>query len=283
MGAVRTVVLTGVSGAGKSTALRALEDVSYFCVDNLPLPLLERFIELCAASSDLGRAGLVVDARERTFLCGQREVFAQLRASGHPLEVLFLEASDDILLRRFSETRRRHPLGDGDLRARLAREREILADLRCEADDVIDTGSLTVHDLKRLILDRYGSQPSAPSLSVLSFGYRYGIPSEADFVLDVRFLPNPFFSEDLAPLPGTDERVARFVLSRPESAEFLDRATRLLELTLPLQAVEGRPHVTVAVGCTAGRHRSVAIAAELARRLAEGRNVRARHRDVGRS
>lgn len=283
MGSVRTVVLTGVSGAGKSTAVRALEDLNYFCVDNLPLPLLGRFLDLCAASADLGRAALVVDARERTFLYGHRELFAQLRAAGHLLEVLFLDASDDILLRRFSETRRRHPLGDGDLRVRLAREREILEDLRREADDVIDTSNLTVHDLKRLVLDRYGSQASIPSVSVLSFGYRYGIPSEADFVLDVRFLPNPFFSEDLAPLPGTDVRVAGFVLSRPESAEFLDRAEKLLELTLPLQAVEGRPHVTVAVGCTAGRHRSVAIAVELARRLSGGRSVRARHRDVERS
>jgi UPF0042 nucleotide-binding protein len=283
MGQVRTVVVTGMSGAGKSTALRALEDLRYFCVDNLPLPLLGRFVELCAASPDLGRAALVVDARERTFLAGQHEVFAQIRFAGHPVEILYLDAADDVLVRRFSETRRRHPLGDGDLVARLAGEREILADLRRLADDVIDTGNLTVHDLKRLIRDRYQAAGGAPSLSVLSFGYRWGIPSEADFVFDVRFLPNPFFAEELAPLPGTDDRVARFVLSRPESAEFLERVTRLLELTLPLQAVEGRPHVTVAVGCTAGRHRSVAIAAELARRLSGTQAVRARHRDLERT
>jgi RNase adapter protein RapZ len=282
MASVRTLIVTGVSGAGKSTALRALEDLGFFCVDNLPLPLLSRFLDLCAASSEIGRVALVVDAREGAFLEGHRESFAQLRAAGHRLELVFLDAGDEVLLRRFSETRRRHPLGESDLRAGLHRERGILEGLRREADDVIDTGGLTVHELKRLVLERYGAKQGAPNVSVMSFGYRYGLPSEADFVLDVRFLPNPFFSEDLGPLPGTDARVASFVLSHPQSAAFVERATQLLELALPLQAFEGRPYVTVAIGCTAGRHRSVAIADELSRRLAIGRNVRTRHRDLGR-
>jgi len=277
---VRTILVTGVSGAGKSTALRAFEDLGYFCVDNLPLPLLGRFLELCAASSDIGKVALVVDAREGTFLQGLREVFAQLRAAGHSLEVIFLDAGDEILLRRFSVTRRAHPLGGGDLPTGLRREREVLGDLLREADAVIDTGNLTVHDLKRYVLDRYGAHDAAPSVSIISFGFRNGLPSEADFVLDVRFLPNPFFSDELAHLPGTDERVASFVLSDPQSKDFLAKATDLLAFVLPLQAAEGRAYVTVAVGCTAGRHRSVVIAQELARRLSTIRSVRTRHRDV---
>jgi RNase adapter protein RapZ len=276
------VVVTGVSGAGKSTALRTLEDLGYYCADNLPMPLLPKFIELLAVREEVTRAALVVDARSGDFLDDTSAVLAGLRGSGHGIEVLFLDAPDDILIRRFSETRRRHPLSGNDIRSGLMAERKRLSNLRQEATIVIDTGDLTVHGLRGMVLERYGRADGNLAVSMLSFGFKYGLPAEADIVLDVRFLPNPFFVETLSPLSGEDEAVRRFVLENPETQLFLSKADELLTLCIAAFEREGKSYATVAVGCTGGRHRSVVIASELARRLGNVSNVQVRHRDIQR-
>jgi UPF0042 nucleotide-binding protein len=279
---MKLVVVTGVSGAGKSTALRTLEDLGYYCADNLPMPLLPKFIELLAVREEVTRAALVVDARSGDFLDDTHQVLADVRASGHGIEVLFLDAPDDVLIRRFSETRRRHPLASSDVRSGLLAERKRLATLRQEATTVIDTGDLTVHGLRTMVLERYGRADGNLAVSILSFGFKYGLPGEADIVLDVRFLPNPFFVEALSPLSGEDEAVRRFVLENPETQLFLSKAEDLLTLCVAAFEREGKSYATVAVGCTGGRHRSVVISAELSRRLGNLSNVTVRHRDVQR-
>jgi len=190
---MKVVVVTGVSGAGKSTALRALEDLGFYCADNLPMPLLPKFIELLAAREEIGLAALVVDTRSGDFLEDTEPVLSALRTAGHSIEVLFLDAPDDVLIRRFSETRRRHPLSGTNIREGLATERNSLATLRQQATTVIDTRDLNMHALRALVLERYGRTENTLSVTVLSFGFKYGLPTEADIVLDVRFLPNPFF------------------------------------------------------------------------------------------
>ena len=277
---MRLVVVTGVSGAGKSTALRALEDLGFYAVDNLPLPLVPELIDLLASRPDVDRAALGVDARSGNFLEGVASVFADLRARGHSVEVLFLEASDEILIRRFSETRRRHPLSDTDIRAGVAAERRTLAGLRQEASAVVDTGALNVHVLRGLIQERYGRGEGELAVTLLSFGFKHGIPSEADVVLDVRFLPNPFFVPQLSALSGEDEAVVRFVMNDPETAGFLEDAARLLRRSVHGFRREGKSYATVAIGCTGGRHRSVAIAKELGRRLGDEFSLSIRHRDI---
>jgi RNase adapter protein RapZ len=277
---MRLVVVTGVSGAGKSTALRALEDLGFYAVDNLPLPLVPELIDLLASRPDVDRAALGVDARSGNFLEGVAAVFADLRARGHSVEVLFLEASDEILIRRFSETRRRHPLSDTDIRAGVAAERRTLAGLRQEASAVVDTGALNVHVLRGLIQERYGRGEGELAVTLLSFGFKHGIPSEADVVLDVRFLPNPFFVPQLSALSGEDEAVVRFVMKDPETAGFLEDAARLLRRSVHGFRREGKSYATIAIGCTGGRHRSVAIAKELGQRLGEEFSISIRHRDI---
>ena len=280
---MRLVVVTGVSGAGKSTALRALEDLGFYAVDNLPLPLVPALIELLASRSDIDRAALGIDARSSTVLVGVETLFADLRKAGHSVEVLFLEASDEILIRRFSETRRRHPLSDTDIRAGVAAERRTLASLRAEAQALVDTGALTVHVLRALIQERYGGGEGDLAVTMLSFGFKHGIPAEADMVLDVRFLPNPFFVPQLSALSGEDEAVARFVLDDAETRPFVDKAEELIALSVRGFQREGKSYATVAIGCTGGRHRSVAIAKELGRRLGGAFSVSVRHRDIQRA
>jgi RNase adapter protein RapZ len=279
---MKLVVVTGVSGAGKSTALRTLEDLGYYCADNLPMPLLPKFIELLAVREEVTRAALVVDARSGDFLDDTSPVLADVRSGGHSIEVLFLDAPDEVLIRRFSETRRRHPLSGTDIRGGLLAERKRLSNLRQEATIVIDTGDLTVHGLRTMVLERYGRADGNLAVSVLSFGFKYGLPGEADIVLDVRFLPNPFFVEQLSALSGEDEPVRRFVLENPETQLFLSKADELLTLCVAAFEREGKSYATVAVGCTGGRHRSVVVASELARRLGNLSNVTVRHRDVQR-
>jgi RNase adapter protein RapZ len=279
---MRLVVVTGVSGAGKSTALRTLEDLGFYAVDNLPLPLVPKLLELLGARADLDRAALGLDARGGSFLAGASSLFADLRQQGHTVEVLFLDASDEILIRRFSETRRRHPLSDTDIRAGVAAERRGLAALRQEADALVDTGALTVHVLRALIQERYGRGEGDLGVTLISFGFKHGIPAEADIVLDVRFLPNPFFVPQLSALSGEDEPVARFVLDDPAAREYVDEAEKLLRLSVQGFLREGKSYATVAIGCTGGRHRSVTIAKELGRRLGGEFSLSVRHRDIQR-
>ncbi len=279
---MKVLVVTGPAGSGKTAALRALEDLGYYAVDNLPIPLLPTFVDLVHKSGETERAALVVDVRAGEFLKQAPKAFDLLRSKGHDVEVLYLDASEEVLLRRFSETRRRHPLEtDGDLVGSIRREKRLLADLRASAAEVLDTSTLSPHDLRRLLRERYALGNSRTSVFLESFGFRHGLPAEADLVWDVRFLANPFFVEHLSGLPGTDRRVMDYVLGRPEAESLLDKLEDILKFLIPLYQREGKTYLTVAIGCTGGRHRSVAVAEALARRLAKvGLPVSVRHRDI---
>jgi len=281
----QVVILTGVSGSGKSTALRALEDAGFYCVDNLPIVFLEKLLQLSGhTAGEVSRIALGVDAREGRFLGDAPRVIQEVRQQGNDVQVLFLDASDDSLVRRYSETRRRHPLAGegGSVPDGIAAERRALADLKTIADEVIDTTTLNVHELKRLVTRRFvAGGGTRLGVTVVSFGFRFGIPTHADMVLDVRFLPNPYFIPELKPHPGTDPRVAEFVLGQPDAKAFLERLTELVGFLLPRYRTEGKSYLTIAIGCTGGKHRSVALAGALAERLeAAGQPVRLWHRDV---
>ncbi len=280
----QVVILTGVSGSGKSTALRALEDAGFYCVDNLPILFLEKLLELSGhTAGEVSRIALVVDAREGRFLVEAPRIIEEVRQKGSDVQVLFLDASDDALVRRYSETRRRHPLaGEGSVPDGIAAERRALADIKAIADEVIDTTTLNVHELKRLVTRRFVAGDGARlGVTLVSFGFRFGLPTHADMVLDVRFLPNPFFVPELKPLPGTDPRVAGFVLGQPDAKAFLERLSELFGFLVPRYRTEGKSYLTIAIGCTGGKHRSVAIAAALAERFeSAGQPVRLWHRDV---
>jgi len=278
---MRLVVVTGLSGAGKSTALRALEDLGFYCVDNMPLPLMVKFVELLSQAGEAEEAAVVVDAREGDFLLHYDEAFRPLREAGHQVEVLFLDADDGVLVRRFSETRRKHPLGGDDLRAGIVHERTLLSPLRNEAGTVmVDTSRLNVHQLKEVIQERYRKTSDVLGVTLLSFGFRHGLPAEADVVLDVRFLPNPYFVEGMSARSGQEPDVAAFVLENADAREMLDRVAGLVAFLLPRAEREGKAYLTVAVGCTGGRHRSVAMVEALAKRLPERYPLTVRHRDL---
>jgi UPF0042 nucleotide-binding protein len=283
---LQLVVVTGLSGSGKSTAIHVLEDLGFYCIDNLPVALIPRFVELWESSrEDVRRVALGIDVRERHFLDEVPRVFQELRAAGVALEVLYLEASDEVLVRRFSETRRPHPAAaSGGLPDAIRVERARLRGLRGVADRILDTSALTVHEL-RLALRELVEHVAAGSLTIalVSFGYKYGLPSDADLALDCRFLPNPFFVEELRHKTGSDPAVADYVLRRAETQEFLQRLMSLLEFTLPRYQQEGKSYLTIALGCTGGRHRSIVLVEELERRLrAHGHRVLVRHRDAER-
>jgi UPF0042 nucleotide-binding protein len=280
------VVVTGLSGSGKSTAIHVLEDLGFYCIDNLPVALIPRFVELWEGSrEEVRRVALGIDVRERHFLDQFPRVLEELRARGVAVEVLYLEASDDVLVRRFSETRRPHPAADGAaLEDGIRRERERLRGLREVADRILDTSALTVHELRAALRDLL--EPSGAdrmTISMVSFGYKYGLPSDADLALDCRFLPNPYFVQELRHQIGTAPAVADYVLRREETQEFLQRVVDLLEFTLPRYQREGKSYLTIALGCTGGRHRSIVLVEELRRRLeARGHRVLVRHRDAER-
>jgi UPF0042 nucleotide-binding protein len=279
------VVVTGLSGSGKSTAIKAFEDLDYFCVDNLPVVLLADFLELREKSSeDNYHIALGMDIRERSFLESYPRVFSELRERGTNLEILFLEAADEALQRRFSQTRRKHPLvGTGTVLDRIRAERERLKHLKEMATRVIDTSNLNVHELKRMISRLYTVYPEEDTLhvNVLSFGFKYGVPAEADIVMDVRFLPNPFFIKELRDLNGTQDPVIRFVMQQGQTQIFLDKFTELINYLLPRYREEGKNYLTIAVGCTGGKHRSVVVTEQLRGQLAGlGYPVTAGHRDV---
>ncbi len=281
---LRIVIITGLSGSGKSTASRALEDMDYFCVDNLPIALLPKFLDLSSASmGEYSKIALVMDLREKEFLRTYREVFSRLGAEGYQLEILFLEASDEVLVRRYSQTRRAHPLAEGGgLLEGIQKEREVLAPLRSMATLVMDTSTFNVHQLQTAIRELFGQRPRGRrmALTFLSFGYSYGIPQEADLVIDVRFLPNPFFVEDLKDLPGSDSRIHDFLMSFEDSREWIERFTAFLAYLLPRYEREGKAYLTVAIGCTGGRHRSVAVAEQMKGVFQDDFPVRVRHRDL---
>jgi UPF0042 nucleotide-binding protein len=284
--APQLVLVTGLSGAGRSTALRVLEDAGFFCVDNLPPALVPELLDLVSNEGKLRRVGLGIDVRTGTFLSGAEDMLSKLEASGHDVRVVFLDCADDVLVRRFSETRRPHALArEGDLHGAITRERERLAGLRDRADVVIDTTELSVHDLRRQLIDYIGRDAARPSMVVrlLSFGFKYGIPVDADLVFDLRFLPNPHFVDALRPKTGVDPEVSDYVLKAPETEELLRLLRPLLDFTLPQYAKEGKAYLTMAFGCTGGRHRSVAMVEELRRLLGEQHEVVVSHRDAQRA
>jgi len=288
--AVPFVVVTGMSGAGKSHALRALEDLGYFCVDNLPIALIPTFADLAMSGrNDLRRAAVVIDVREARQLTRFPAVYRGLkrRLAGR-IRLVFLEAENKSLQRRFSETRRPHPLArDRSIAEAIADERRLLQPIRRLADQILDTSTLNVHELRRQIFESTGGSGTAMPLIVhlVSFAYRHGVPAEADVVLDVRFLPNPHFVPALRPWSGRSPRVARYVLRTPAATRFLKLTTDLLQFLLPQYIAEGKSQLTVGIGCTGGRHRSVAIAIALAAKLrrVRGVEIRVRHRDVART
>lgn len=277
------VILTGLSGSGKSTVLKTFEDLGYYCVDNLPVDLIPTFSELnLYGNSEVERAALMVDAREGDQLERLPALYKQIRREV-PARLVFIEASEDALLRRFSETRRPHPLGhDRPVREGLRRERALMNPIRRLADVVIDTTKFNVHELRQFIIDRFQSRTKRPLMvSVVSFGYRYGIPADADLVFDVRFLPNPHFIPRLRKFSGRNPKVARYIRSFPQTGEFLRRIESLLTYLIPHYIREGKSYLTIAFGCTGGRHRSVMLAEEVRRGLAS-RSYTAKvvHRDL---
>jgi UPF0042 nucleotide-binding protein len=266
-GPITFVVITGLSGAGKSYAIKCFEDMGFFCVDNLPTTLIPTFADLIARSSHtITRVALGVDVREGEYLTHLLDTLGELRGRGHTIEVLFLEASEEALVRRYRETRRRHPLAaDGNVVDGIRAERKALSTMREVADRIVDTSVLTVHQLKDLLIETYVTpgQRTGLSVSLVSFGFKHGVPFDADLVFDVRFLPNPHFVETLRPLDGRDARVREFILKHAESRELLRRLEDFLGFVLPAYQREGKAYLTVAIGCTGGRHRSVALVEEL--------------------
>jgi UPF0042 nucleotide-binding protein len=283
--APQIVIVSGLSGAGKSHVLHCFEDVGFFCVDNLPPPLIPTFVHLCTQGDGRSqRIGLGIDIRGREFLAQSFATIERLKSQGYRVEILFLEARDEVLVRRFSETRRPHPLArDRPIVEGIAQEREELQELRNRADLIIDTSGYTVHELKAFISQQYLDRAQGMAVTLISFGYKYGPPYQADLLFDVRFLKNPNFVEPLRPLSGEDPRVASYVLGQPETEEFVGRLEGLIDFLLPLYEAEGRTYLTIGVGCTGGRHRSVVVIERL-RAYFEKRGVQStvRHRDLDR-
>lgn len=281
------LVISGLSGGGKSTALRALEDLGAYCVDNVPIPLLPELIGLVGRSDERRLVGVCVDAREAEYLAEFPAIHRRLQEEGHRVSVLFIEAANDVLVRRYSETRRMHPMGE--LPDAIDRERALLRPIRDMAERPIDTSMLRSRQLRQLIRDRFSSRGTgALRLALVSFGFRAGVPSEADVVLDCRFLDNPNDVDELRPLSGLHEPVVRYVLDQPDAGELLDRAEALVRFMVPRSAAEGRSYLTIALGCTGGQHRSVALVEALEGRLSGGSplddprpRLIVRHRDVG--
>jgi UPF0042 nucleotide-binding protein len=276
------VIITGMSGSGKASVLKAFEDLGYYCVDNLPVELIPRFAELVGQSSEIERTALVVDVREGRQLEELPAIVQSVRRV-IATKVLFLEASDSILLRRYSETRRPHPLGTNtSVKASLATERKHLRHIRALADLVIDTSKFNVHELRAHITDLFEKKENGRNIlvSCVSFGFRHGVPDDADLLFDVRFLPNPHFVPEFRPLTGRHPKVAKYIRSFPQTTEFIQRISELLVYLLPHYIHEGKSYLTIAFGCTGGQHRSVMIAEDVAKRLKKaGYRIKVVHRD----
>ncbi len=285
---MRCVIVTGMSGAGKSTALKMLEDVGYFCVDNLPVPLIPKMADLLRVpGSELNKAALGVDIRSGQSLAEMAEVLKELDGAGMKYEILFLESSDHVLIKRYKETRRFHPLAgnDGRVDEGIRMERERIKFLKDRADYLVDTSHMLTRELKRELNKIFVENKEYKNLyiSVLSFGFKYGIPPDSDLVFDVRFLPNPYYIEELRPQSGNDREVRDYVMKNEKAVEFLDKMTDLVEFLIPNYVQEGKTQLVIAIGCTGGKHRSVTLANELFEVLSRNENygIRAEHRDIG--
>jgi len=282
----RLMIISGISGSGKSTTVHQFEDMGFYCVDNLPTDLIPKFLDLCSQSgNEIEKVALVVDIREKKFLKHYREVLNDIRKRGVDYQVVFLDASDEVLLRRFKETRRRHPLAKTSVMEGLTLEREMLADVKESADIVIDTSDYSIHDLKEILSKHFEStlRYRQMSISLTAFGFKYGMVADADMVFDVRFLPNPYFIEALKEKTGKDEEVIRYVHDRQETGEYLQHLFRFVDYLLPLYVQEGKSYMTLGFGCTGGRHRSVVIADVMNRHLEEkGFKTSIRYRDLER-
>jgi RNase adapter protein RapZ len=280
--ATHLVVITGMSGSGKASVMKAFEDLGYYCVDNLPIGLIPRFADLAKQSAEIEKAALVTDIREGEQLKKLPAIIRSLRSQVH-VTVLFLEASDDVLQRRFSETRRPHPLGkDSTVRSALTQERRLLQPIRALADVVVDSSRFNVHELRAHITSKFtsGSTDKDILVSIVSFGYKAGVPDDADLLFDVRFLPNPHFIPEFRPYTGRHPRVAKYIRSFPQTQEFITRISELLIYLIPHYVQEGKSYLTIGFGCTGGQHRSVLIGEEVKKRLSRaGYRVKVTHRD----
>jgi UPF0042 nucleotide-binding protein len=280
------IIITGLSGSGKSTAMAAFEDAGFYCVDNMPVALLPKFLEL-PIESDTGIAGiaLAMDLRGKKFLSEYSSVFESLNKEGYTFEILFLEAEEDILVQRYSATRRQHPLTQQgkSLLEGIRTEKKQLADLRAVSDKIIDTSKYTVHELKAGIMEiaRKTKGKVSMRIQVVSFGFKYGVPHDADLIIDVRFLANPYFVSKLKPLDGNHPKIKKFVLNHPETQEFLNKYMDLLDYLIPLYEKEGKAYLTIGVGCTGGRHRSVTIAGAIFDHVRKTKDqIQIVHRDI---
>ena len=285
MSSLDVTIITGMSGAGRSAAADVLEDLGFFVIDNLPPALIAKVAELGRGKDDTGRFALVVDTRSGDFMHDLEQALAELRESGARTRILFLDASDDVLVRRYDATRRRHPLEVTDrVSESIVRERELLEELKGQADVVVDTSDLNVHELRDRLRELFGDSTRTGTglqTSIVSFGYKHGLPLDVDLVVDCRFLPNPHWIEELRPLSGTDRKVRGYVMRQPETEAFLAELERLFALLLPAYVREGKAYLSIGVGCTGGQHRSVVIAEELGKVLERlGFDANVHHRDV---
>lgn len=283
---MRFVIVTGLSGAGKSMVIRYLEDMEYFCMDNLPPMMIPKFLELCRQSGRIQRVAIVVDVRGGTFFDDMDDCLRNLDKSGVPYEILFMEASDEVLIARYKESRRAHPLIEqGSVAKGIAEERTRLAHIKGMADHVVDTSGLLPKDLRTIIVNLFAADTDTHgmTITILSFGYKYGLPLEADLVFDVRFLPNPFYVDGLKEKSGLDEPVRKYIFKFDQTGEFISRLDGLLAYLIPYYMDEGKAHLVIGIGCTGGRHRSVTIAERLSELLAKhGYRVTVEHRDIER-
>ena len=285
MAGLKLVVISGLSGSGKSHALKCFEDAGYFCIDNLPPALLPTFVELChQQGGEIKNVALGIDVRERVFFSDLVGILEQVKALGHSVELIFFEAREEVLVRRFSESRRPHPLLPHlPMLEGVRFEKEHLAELRRHADRIIDTSDLTVHELRELLAKRFGQEgtPRRLTISLVTFGFKFGVPYDIDLLFDVRFLQNPFFVPDLKPLTGEDPKVRSYVLTDPDAVAFIGQLEGLFKFLVPLFERERRSYVNVGIGCTGGRHRSVAIAGRLQESFAAiGYQSTIAHRDI---
>ena len=279
------VIISGLSGSGKSTSVNVLEDLGYYCVDNIPPTLLPTFIELCENSDKgISKVAFVIDIREGVFFDRAPDVIKEFKKKGYPVDIIFLESSDTAIVKRYKETRRRHPLSsDGNILEGISKEREMLEELKDLSNYTIDTSELNVHQLKNIIRSKF-DQSSTHNilLNIISFGFKHGIPYDADMIYDVRFLPNPHFVESLKNLDGTDPEVLNYILNNDESTKFIEKLTEFLEYLIPNYGKEGKSYLTIAIGCTGGKHRSVVVANKVAEHFNHLSPI-TRHRDISKN